>query len=46
MAHIGAADPENHIFRDVGRVIRNPLKVASDHERMQSLRECILRLFP
>src|SRR5271163_2246238 len=31
MANIGAADPEDDIFRDVGRVVGNPLQVAGDH---------------
>jgi hypothetical protein len=31
VANIGAADPKNYIFRDVGRVVRYPLQVAGDH---------------
>ena len=37
VTNICAADPKDDIFCDVGGVIANPLQVARDHQRMQSL---------
>ena len=38
MTDVGAFDPEDHVFRDIGGVIGDALQGAADHERIQSLR--------
>src|SRR5579863_1733879 len=43
VTHIGALHPENHIFGDVGSVIGDPLQIAGDEERVESLAD---RLWP
>ena len=45
VANISAADPEDYVFRDVGRVVADPLQVAGDHQRVQRLRSVMGLLF-
>jgi len=41
MANVGAADPENYVFRDVGGVVADALEVAADDDGVQ----CLLGVF-
>jgi hypothetical protein len=43
--NVGSAYPENHVFRDVGGVVADPLQVTSDHQRMERLRSVMRLLF-
>ena len=45
MPNVGSAYPEDHVFRDVCRVVANALQVAGDHQRMQRLRSVVGLLF-
>ena len=37
VADIGAENPENHVFGDVGSMVGNTLKIARDQKRIQRL---------
>ena len=45
VADVGALDPEDDVFRDVGGVVCDALEVAADHQSVKSLRSDVALLF-